>query len=478
MTEALVETGWQGERRTANRKGRDAKGGRAVSCVFFALVCAFCSACLSSCTFFNANIEDLMHPPQLTQEQREITAALEAALGEGGYELKYPQNGGYSSTVLFQDMDGDGGDEAIVFFLAAVKGENIRVGILDRAQEGWQLVCEAGGLGSTVEEVAFVRFFEGEPANLVVGWGNGTVTDTLAVYDYSPTAQLLDSLYTGGSASMLKYQPAGTQKENLVLFTQNVANQETTVRMLTGRGVASIRDTGGIALNGEVKSVEQAVTGRILADREALFVDERRVSGQLATQVFFIDGERLTEGFAEAVSGLETEEIASNPELLRWDETYCEDVNDDGIVELPLEVALPDAEESRTEGQIYLTKHLQYGQDGFRIVQTAVFNHQEGYKVILPDSWIGRVTVELRSSTREWRFYRYEEGEDGTQPRQEELLRIRVYAIDEYQDKFDTGDYRKLASRGANEFFAYIPPYETGDMAITYEQCAWMFRLL
>lgn len=100
-----------------------------------------------------------MHPPQLTEEQREITSALEAALGKGGYELKYPQNGGYSSTVLFQDMDGDGEDEAIVFFLADVKGNNVRVGILDRNQEGWRLVCEAGGLGTAVEEVVFCPIF-------------------------------------------------------------------------------------------------------------------------------------------------------------------------------------------------------------------------------------------------------------------------------------------------------------------------------
>ena len=182
-----------------------------------------------------------MHPPQLTEEQREITSALEAALGQGGYELKYPQNGGYSSTVLFQDIDGDEEEEAIVFFLAAVKGDNVRVGILDRNGESWELVCEAGGLGNTVEEVVFVRFFEGSPTNLVVRWGNGTVTDTLTVYDYSPTDQLLTSVYTGSAVSLLKFQPAGTQRENLVVFTQNVANQEMTVRMLVGQGLVSIQ---------------------------------------------------------------------------------------------------------------------------------------------------------------------------------------------------------------------------------------------
>lgn len=151
------------------------------------------------------------------------------------------------------------------------------------------------------------------------------------------------------------------------------------------------------------------------------------------------------------MANLEYGELASNPELLRWDETYCEDVDGDGIMELPLELPLPDAEDSRTEEQIYQTMHLQLQQSGdFAVVQTAVYNHQEGYKVILPGSWIDRVTVELRSSTREWRFYRYEEGKDGLPgTEQEELLRIRVYAIDEYQDKFDTSDYFKLATRGA-----------------------------
>lgn len=89
------------------------------------------------------------------------------------------------------------------------------------------------------------------------------MTDTLTAYAYSASDHLLTSIYTGSAVSLLKYQPAGEQRENLVVFTQNVANQEMTVRMVGAQGPVLVRDSGSISLHGEVKSVERAVTGQI-----------------------------------------------------------------------------------------------------------------------------------------------------------------------------------------------------------------------
>ena len=69
---------------------------------------------LSGCTF-GATVDALLTPPHLRGEQEQIYQALENAVGNR-ITLQYPRSGDHLSAVMISDLDGDGQDEAAVFY--------------------------------------------------------------------------------------------------------------------------------------------------------------------------------------------------------------------------------------------------------------------------------------------------------------------------------------------------------------------------
>ena len=71
------------------------------------------SVSLCGCSF-GASIDTLMTPPKLDVDQQQIYSALTDAVGSS-ISLKYPKSGKYLSAFIIEDIDGDGGSEAVVF---------------------------------------------------------------------------------------------------------------------------------------------------------------------------------------------------------------------------------------------------------------------------------------------------------------------------------------------------------------------------
>ena len=70
---------------------------------------------LSGCTGMSFTVDGLLNAPKLTEEQGEIHEALTAAVG-GSITLKYPRNGDNRSAFVIADLDGEQGEEALVFY--------------------------------------------------------------------------------------------------------------------------------------------------------------------------------------------------------------------------------------------------------------------------------------------------------------------------------------------------------------------------
>ena len=75
------------------------------------------AACLSGCSWFGMDAENLMQPPKPTGEREAIYQLLEAEAASG-FTLKYPVNGDYRSAIIM-NQNGEEAGEAIAFFQAS-----------------------------------------------------------------------------------------------------------------------------------------------------------------------------------------------------------------------------------------------------------------------------------------------------------------------------------------------------------------------
>ena len=137
-------------------------------CMLIAFVLLF-----SSCSFLGntQNVEELLAPPKITQAQAEIVRALEEHEG-GNIHLQAPVNGDNIFPIFMEDINGDGVQEAIVFYVAPQKGANVRLAILEQTSSGYVVVGEEEGVSPEIESFTLASFYTGNNRQLVVGYQN------------------------------------------------------------------------------------------------------------------------------------------------------------------------------------------------------------------------------------------------------------------------------------------------------------------
>ena len=81
---------------------------------FFSLCSVLLAFFLSGCSI-GVNVDNMLTPPKLSGQQEQIYQALKDTTGSA-ISLKYPKSGSYLSAFIVSDIDGDGLDEAIVFY--------------------------------------------------------------------------------------------------------------------------------------------------------------------------------------------------------------------------------------------------------------------------------------------------------------------------------------------------------------------------
>ena len=165
-------------------------------CCASALLCALM---LSGCSYsFGASgVEDLLRAPQFSGQTNQVQKALTAYLGESP-QLKYPTGGDHLSPFIFDDWDGDGQEDAAVFYTCASKGTNVQLAILEQQEGSWWVTQEREGLSTEVESVSTAALAGDDPVGtqLLVGYGTAQGDRYLTVYTYSDvtTYQQVQSL--------------------------------------------------------------------------------------------------------------------------------------------------------------------------------------------------------------------------------------------------------------------------------------------
>ncbi|MBO5103455.1 MAG: hypothetical protein J6B74_00110, partial [Ruminococcus sp.] len=120
---------------------------------------------------FSSSIDNLMTPPKLSVEQEQIYNALTDAAGTS-ISLKYPKSGKYLSAFIIEDIDGDGGNEAVVFYektSIAVEENTLRINILDSSDGKWRSVCDTPAKGAEIEKVMISKLGSNDRMNLIIG---------------------------------------------------------------------------------------------------------------------------------------------------------------------------------------------------------------------------------------------------------------------------------------------------------------------
>jgi hypothetical protein len=420
-----------------------------------------------------------MRPPRLSQRQMSVEAAMDVSMGLGDITYKYPRIGGYRSPFVFYDLDGDGTDEAIVFYAYNSSPEDIRAKILKENTDGsWSVIFDLSGIGGQVDFIEFPHILSQDQPSMLVGWQDARGATSFGVYtltggvlrtEHESSYQLLDiSSYFEDKLSQIAFIRQDFSGHYNLNFWGRAAD---------GR-FAEIDSIYLSAMTDEVLSIKN---GLLTGTGRGVFADIRiRETSHVATEVYEVTRTSLRPVISERAPPLfeETFRDSDNP---------SRGPDENGVVEIPTFVELPgyvaEHELAAPPLTVFLrpARTLTTDEEGIteqtwelRPSRSAVINSDDGYLIYFPDSWVGNVTVLRRPESNEWQFYKIDPATDMPTT---ELLRIRVSSVRDYQDRF-ISNYIMLREKGLFKYHAFIPQTTGEPLAITEVRLAAMFELL
>ncbi len=434
------------------------------------LLLLFCLL-LTGCSSFQMSLTDMMQAPRLTEDQAEIYEAVTGAVGNADVQLKYPRQGKYRSAFVLFDLDADGQEEALVLYNVPSRGDNVRIMILDRPEEKWVPVYDAVGEGTDVTELDFRRLTASGRYNILVGWEKGTSSNThVSVYDYA--AQQLKVLFESDYVQML-LEDIDLDGQDEMLLTVFRANSQLGTLMLINETPEGLQTVSRVFMENNITGFLNVQVGQLAEGHTAVFVDANTGAGEVCTEIMVYSADGL-------LCNLNSLQPKLNQTFTRYQPVLCEDIDGDGIFDIPvpldpydeMEESVPE-EDGRKNLICYLRlsdalplTELKLEENG-RALEEEVFLFEpawsgfvsldHSYRLQFPARWIGQIQVEKASDRSEWLFS-LKAG--GVEP--PVLLRVRVYSQDEPRDVFDNITYEFLKKRGLYEYYA--APVQSEDV--------------
>lgn len=338
--------------------------------------------------------ENLVRPPKLSGDDGELQSAFEKAVSEKGeYILKYPSDGEYRSAFVRHDCDGDGDDEAFVFYSLKAEEMSVYMFILDYADGKWIPMGGTPGEGNDVYSIEFCDLNSDGIDEVFVGWSSidSKANKKLSVYVSNENSDELDykvlaiESYTAMYTVDLNFDG---EKEILLALINSTSDAYTTeARLLkmtkAGSSDYQIGAVGQVGLYSGITAINSIKSG-LSGGRRYIYIDEAAGDSYL-TEMLYWDNVQNT--LASAVM-IDTVSIADCPTSRSLPLT-CKDVDKDGELEIPVTTLLQDSSIvrkktldkeiiSQTEN-VYLISWKKFAEGSFTTVKSYIRNEGDGF---------------------------------------------------------------------------------------------------
>lgn len=353
---------------------------------------------LTGCEFATTDISDLMRPPKLTGEQQAVQLALEKAVGTK-YTLKYPLGGDIRSAFIMHDIDGDGKKEALALYCPSNENAGTHIMILKQFNGRWKKFADINGQGNEVERIDFGKYDGDGIDYLTVGWTLFSSTDFgLGVYKLTKTG--VDQLFNGGSGSSFTEMtvfPESGKRDDILLIKLDSANKLAQARLLRYEN-SRMKQTASAPLDSTVSSYAGLYNTTLADGVKGVYIDGYKGAHSMITELVYLKNGQLYTPFYDTTKGA----VSST---LRNVTVSCEDINNDGVYDIPFAVELPGYEQMSYDSKLWLVRWCDYEDaNTFKEVEADAINFNEGYCFELPKNWDGRLTAVNNAAKRQWVF--------------------------------------------------------------------------
>jgi len=344
-----------------------------------------------------STVEDMYAPPRRSDAYNELQTAIDRAMT--GMEYCAPVSGENQQTVQMADVDGDGVEEYILF--ARISSDTPLQILVFRQEEDGQcsLIQVIQSTGSAFEQVEYVDVDGAPGCEIVVGRQvSDQLLRTLSVYSFSTVEarQLL-------SAGYYKYLTCDFDADGsreLMLLRTGETETDQGYAVLYRFADGEMQRSREAELSSRGTSIKRIMISRLHGGETAVFVASSVEDSAIITDVFAVkNGEFTNISFSR--------ESGNSVQTLRNYYVYGDDLNEDGVLEMPYLITMKAAMGEDTAEQ-HLIRWYALDIDGREINKLYSYhNYVGGWYLELDSGWAPRVSVVQEGST--YTFYLWDE---------------------------------------------------------------------
>lgn len=393
------------------------------------------AAVLSGCSGLGGDISDSLSPPKPSGELYEIQQTLEKSVGDD-IDLVYPSSGEYRSAIITKDVDSDGKYEVFSFYSTVTDDKTavMHINYIRWSDDRWVSVSDFSIDASGVESVEFAELDNSGIQRVLVNWSRySAVNRRLSVYstDGGRLNELANADYSVYSTG--DFDSDGVAEIVAVHLDTESKNATATLLALGANGFAEISQC---RLDGAVTSYYTPRISKLTDGTTAMFLDADKGTGMITEVLYIADGNSI-------VSAIPYTAANENVNTLRASSVRAEDFDGDGCIDIPLTQKLPTVSDSPETESAYMTVWNSFDGTAFTRIGYTVFNYTDGYRLDIPEAWVGNVAIERRLDLKQRTFFRWDEE---TAETGEEILGIRTVSQKEWDGgSIDRSEYKEIA---------------------------------
>lgn len=341
------------------------------------------SVLLTGCAM--QTVDEMYALPKRSQEYNSLQSAIDSAM----YGLNYsaPISGENQQTVQMADLDGDGVDEYIVFAQGGSTNP-LQVLIFRQEEDGTCRLMEViESNGSAFEQVEYVQMDDAPGYELVVGRQlSDQVLRSVSVYTFSGGSA--EQMMMVGYSKFLSCDLNEDGCSELMVILPGESETGTGAAVLYRIHDGTIERSVEVSVSQEPSHIKRITSGRLVGGVPAVFVASSVNGSAIATDVFAWRDNRFT----NISSSGETD---TSVQTLRNYFVYAEDIDGDGIMELPSLITMKQIFSEKENRQKFLIRWFSMDLEGREVDKLFTFhNYLGGWYVQLASSWAPRVSVE------------------------------------------------------------------------------------
>lgn len=350
---------------------------------------------LGGCSF--RTVDEMYRLPKRSEAYKDLQSAIDAAMS--GLDYCAPLAGEQRQTVQMADLDGDREDEYLLF----AKGTSdlpMRILVFDKVEDNFIHIDTIESSGTGFDQVEYVQMDSKPGLELVVGWQlSNQVIRSLSVYTFSggEAEQLLSTNYS-------KFIMANLDRDSyyeLVVIRPGQLETDRGVVELYSLENGNVERSVEANMSEPVDKLKRILIGMLHDGQPAVYIASTVGDSALITDVY-----ALVKGVFTNVSF--SNESGTSVQTMRNYYVYAEDIDADGVVELPSLITMKPPKGRRLDGSQYLIRWYAMTIDGGEVDKLYTYhNFLGGWYLEVDSSWASRLAVTQQGN--DYGFYLWDE---------------------------------------------------------------------